>query len=142
MFLFATSVTVCSIDAAFAAGPHSGLNVKVINTPLPVTGAVSTNPVETVQLLELDGIPMNFRTDQPLDTSSCDALRVVLKSPQGGNSLAFSMLDANIDAAYFGTVVGSGKEASEVISLPPPLTSIVMGVSGDCPDCALAIYCR
>jgi hypothetical protein len=139
-------VIVAAAGSANAAGPASGINVNVVNNPLPVagvvTGTVNVDPIPTATLLQRVGLPMNFQTTEPLDTSTCEALRVVLKSPTSGPSLLFRLVDSEISTDYFSKVFPSGQSSSEVVDLPAPTTNVAMGISGDCPGCALAIYCR
>lgn len=137
---------VLAAQLASAGGPPAPVNVRVVNTPLAVagsvTGTVSVDPTLTITLLEMIGLPMNFQTSEPLDTSSCGALRIILKSPASGPSLLFSLVDSATSTSYFSELVPAEESWSGVVELPAPTSDVVMGVSGACPGCALAIYCR
>jgi hypothetical protein len=148
---------ICVSGIAFGQGapdprPGATTPVQVMNgasNPVPVTGTVTgtvnVSKTQTIALLEMVGIPMNFQTAAPLDTSRCGSLRIVLKS--NGPGLLFTLTTpvggtATGNTPYFSTLVPPGADGSEVVDAPPPVSNVVMGVSGDCPACTLGVYCR
>ena len=154
LMLGMTVLTIFAFPNAHAAPPavkpSPSTPVQVMNdasNPVPVTGTVQVSKTQTTALLEMVGLPMNFHTTTPLDTSACSSLRVVLKSSTGGPSLLLALTtpvggDPASETAYFDTLIGSGEQGSAVVDVPPPVTNVAMGVSGACPSCALGIYCR
>jgi hypothetical protein len=146
------AVSTLSIAQAVppAVKPSPATPVQVINdtsNPVPVAGTVNVSKTQTTALLEMVGLPKNFSTTTPLDTSTCSSLRVVLKSTVSGPSLLFILTtpvagNPAAETEYFDTLVPSEGQGSAVVDVPPPVTNVRMGVSGDCPSCALGIYCR